>query len=416
MAEVSLLPQNATPWLTAQELTDAKRWLAVDPDYIRRQKDPLLCEVSILPLLAWERSVDLWVDEWPEAKRRDVVDRWHQYERLKGTPAAIRRFVALVDGTVEGIIRPPQGVYPGADLTDDEQAGYYSQLSQVRVHRFYGAGIEAPGFYAGADFYDEDYFDGDAAYDGYRKHAVLVAPDGTSTDLTVDWTTSVDATGLATEIERVFLPADPEAGFFAGVDCYDEDFFDAVGTGPRWIEIATGGIRYRHSYDRLQLGYEVPRGLRIAAEPQAVIEPGKVDTCGVFADDDCFDGYWMPDDGWQSIYDRYWVHNPLATTPDLEPGGSYYDDAWFGWMPFTALARVSIPQKQFAIGAEEFFDDGFFLPPGLEGFEQACEAAYVSKSARDTIYLQPATYRWPRLSDGLRLDGTWHLGEMIKDK
>jgi P2-related tail formation protein len=72
---VSLLPaSSSTPWETANELTDAARWAAIDPMVITRTKDALLCEPQFLALLGWERSVDLWFDDWPEEKQRYVVD------------------------------------------------------------------------------------------------------------------------------------------------------------------------------------------------------------------------------------------------------------------------------------------------------------------------------------------------------
>lgn len=417
MAEASpLLPSNQTPFLAAEDLTDAAALAALDPAIIRRSKDPLLCAPGIVPLLAWERSVDLWYDDWSEAKKRDVVDRWYDHERLKGTPAGIRAFQRLVDAKVTALVLPPVGLYGIAEYSEAERAQYLARLDQVRVHRYYPVDLDADGFFAGESFLGEDFYDSEPAFFGYRKRAFLHSG-GIVTDLTVDWQETVDVEGRSVHLERVILPGRLDAGLYADCDHYGADFFDADGLGERIIEIANPAT-YRSDYGRLQFGYVVPRNRRVAVEPQTVTEIGPPDPAGTFAEADFYaDGsFLMPDTGWTQVYDRYYLHTPDASIELIETGGCYYGEARYGIAPYTAEVTTRKLGKQLEYGADEFFGVGYYLPPELEDWRRIIDAAALSGSGRDTLYVQTATYRWPLLSDGLPLDGSWPLDEMIEDR
>lgn len=82
-----LLPSNSTSYERAQSETSA-RLLDVDTDVIRRARDPLHCPIELLPMLAWERSVDRW-DGLSEAERRAEIAGSFDRHARKGTPAAI---------------------------------------------------------------------------------------------------------------------------------------------------------------------------------------------------------------------------------------------------------------------------------------------------------------------------------------
>ena len=53
--------------------------------------DPYRCPAELLPWLAWAVSVDQWVDSWPEAVKRKVIDESIEVHRYKGTPHAVMR-------------------------------------------------------------------------------------------------------------------------------------------------------------------------------------------------------------------------------------------------------------------------------------------------------------------------------------
>lgn len=70
------------------------------PVPIRQIMDPATTPAAFLPFLAAHRSVDLWFDDWPEARKRRMVDEAVKLAALKGTRAAAAAFLDFVDATI----------------------------------------------------------------------------------------------------------------------------------------------------------------------------------------------------------------------------------------------------------------------------------------------------------------------------
>lgn len=412
----SLLPPNTTRFERVVEQVSGERWDALDVDVIRRAKDPLTCPEHLLNFLAFERSVDVWDEAWPVEKKRQVIADAPEDHRRKGTEDGLDRYVRHAGGELLAVVAPPQGLYAVEGWTEAERAAYLAQLDQVRIHRFYPVDLEPDGLLAGDGFYGEDFYNTEPAWHGYRKHAVYRRADGSETDLDVLRQQVVAADGLSTEIETILLPGETDAGLYAGVDFLGEDFYDVNRLGDRLIEVETPGA-YAYSYGRLRFGVVFPKGAVVGVEPELVFELRANDDCGTFCGDDFYgDGFWMPDESWQQVYERYYINNPAATAASAQAGGCYYDDAWWGWAPHTAQATIALIDRQPEFGADEFFDVGFFLPPETERFGRMLDAVASSQRLSDRILVQSATHRWPRLGDRLPLDGSWTLGEMIRER
>ncbi len=88
-----LLPSNATPFLKALSLSQT-RILNVDMDVIRRSVLANISPAALLPWLAWDRSVDEYVDSWPESTKRAAVAGSFGYHKIKGTPGALKAALA----------------------------------------------------------------------------------------------------------------------------------------------------------------------------------------------------------------------------------------------------------------------------------------------------------------------------------
>lgn len=85
------LPPNAT--LVERNIAKTGAAIADIPIPIRDISDAKTCPANVLPFLAWERSVDRWDPEWPEATKRAVIDAAFFVHERKGTVGAIRRAV-----------------------------------------------------------------------------------------------------------------------------------------------------------------------------------------------------------------------------------------------------------------------------------------------------------------------------------
>jgi P2-related tail formation protein len=105
MAEVApLLPSNTGPYEDAL----AAGMSDVLPIPYEQLLDPYQCPESMLVWLAAQHSVDLWFDEWPVERKREVIAQHAgrsvlfdgELAELKTTRAAAERYLALVDAQI----------------------------------------------------------------------------------------------------------------------------------------------------------------------------------------------------------------------------------------------------------------------------------------------------------------------------
>lgn len=93
---MSLLPPNSTALERAFEAVIAKRIDGI-PVPIRSLLKSAECPEPLLAWLAWEESVDLWDDAWPEATKRAVIAASYNVHLHKGTVGAVRRALAALN-------------------------------------------------------------------------------------------------------------------------------------------------------------------------------------------------------------------------------------------------------------------------------------------------------------------------------
>ncbi|UWQ00856.1 phage tail protein I [Aliiroseovarius crassostreae] len=88
----SILPPNRT---SAEEAMERAIW-ATKPDLspIPTLMSPDNCPVKYLDWLAWSLSVDEWQQDWPEARKRDVLRMSLVIHRRKGTIGAVKLALA----------------------------------------------------------------------------------------------------------------------------------------------------------------------------------------------------------------------------------------------------------------------------------------------------------------------------------
>ncbi|MGE4526831.1 MAG: phage tail protein I [Rhodospirillaceae bacterium] len=107
---MSLLPANATAFEIALE--HALALITEIPNPIDTLWDPWRCPAKFLPWLAWQYSVDYWREDWPEAVKRQVIDKAYGVHRIKGTLPAVRDAIAGL-GITADVVRwfetAPQG-------------------------------------------------------------------------------------------------------------------------------------------------------------------------------------------------------------------------------------------------------------------------------------------------------------------
>jgi len=91
------LPNNATKFEKSL-IRDLSLWIETN---IRDVVDPDRCPVEFLPFLAVHESVDLWYNDWTEARKRQMIkDCKSGLAESKGTRDAAQRFLSYVDTQV----------------------------------------------------------------------------------------------------------------------------------------------------------------------------------------------------------------------------------------------------------------------------------------------------------------------------
>lgn len=145
----TLLPANATPFEKAIEQGSAERWDVLDIDIVRRSKDPWTCPAHLLPYLAHEWSVDIWNDDWPEARKRQAIDASIRLHRLKGTEEGLRQAIALAGGELTKVIAPPAKTFLSPNTTPEQREAFLSRYPQLRIYPRRSRGL-ARGLYPGS--------------------------------------------------------------------------------------------------------------------------------------------------------------------------------------------------------------------------------------------------------------------------
>ena len=88
MSNQGLLPSSATEQEVA--LSEATARISQVPILVRESCDPFACPASLLPWLAWAKSVDDWDDSWTETQKRNAIASSYGLHRKKGTVWAVK--------------------------------------------------------------------------------------------------------------------------------------------------------------------------------------------------------------------------------------------------------------------------------------------------------------------------------------
>lgn len=133
MTEVrSLLPPNASPVMRAlsEVFTEASTLPAMD---LAGMWDPRRCPAGRLPSLAADLGVQLWKPEWPETKKRRVIARSIALMRRRGTVPAFAESLSFVGAELVQFRAPPQRAIVKRHPTLDEREAWARQFPLLTV-------------------------------------------------------------------------------------------------------------------------------------------------------------------------------------------------------------------------------------------------------------------------------------------
>jgi len=145
---VSLQPQNATPLMRAVSLANADR-RPIAPADLSTLWDPMAAPASVLPYLAAAHGVSVWRSDWTDAKKRQVIAASIQLKRQRGTAPCFEGHLAFLDAELVQLIAPPQRAVVRDAMTPEERRRWLEQFPELRVYHYRNrsrqVGVAAPG-------------------------------------------------------------------------------------------------------------------------------------------------------------------------------------------------------------------------------------------------------------------------------
>ena len=370
----SLLPTNRTAWENALSLTSAEH-RDIDADAIRRAFDPWTCPEGLLPWLAYQFSVDFWIDTWSVSKKRQVIARSVELQFKKGTLAGIEEFIALADAKLLGVTVAPAKVFSGPSLTREQREAWLSRMPQLRVWTIAEPGTAGlklfSGGYSHPSFVDGRFNQPSDALTRLRRRARYVV-DGIETDSTVEENGTTFRVRIKSQSRtKVFSDRVAPGHYFQPSDAAQR----LVTIGPR---ITTPGWRS-------PVG---PSLETVSAEPELIVETG-TDRRQVFSGKPTRKRWFQPSQAFRHVFYRYAVFD--GSTVTRRTPVQFNGVGRFGFPPHAALLRLSVPGFRSAYAARDgVFVPGsrFWVPHDRARTEQVRRAIRVSMRLSDRILLQ----------------------------
>jgi phage tail P2-like protein len=405
----TILRAETTPFERAIETTSGERWVALDDDIIRRSRNPWDCPEHLLSFLAFERSVDIWNEDWLAEKKRSVIDSAPQDHHFKTTEEGHRRYIEIADGELVETLTPPGGFFAAPDLSKEQWDGWISLMPRLRITLGHSQGewLAPAGCFADVCAVDVDapgINDGPALYG--RRALLRRTADAEDEPLRVVTVTSARTLRNATEFERVVIPGSCSFGLAADDGAAGNDFADAAETQPQVFSYRVDSTYVREqselSLTSVPIGYD-PLDVRFYRESDIGNGRGQF-----FASmDAAHTGFAGANDGSALLADVLYLHEPSVAAPIVDA------------MSFANVTRVSFPRKrgEMLIRAEgylpelssfvvetSYVGEDAALAEDLSHVEFVMDAVTASKRFTDQIRVSFETTRPITLGQGRRLD------------
>lgn len=413
-----ILPASATKFEVALLAAELHHEIPVPIADLWR---PGSCPEALLPYLAWALSVDVWQQDWPVEKKRDVVRSSFEMHRLKGTLEGIRRYAALADGEVVRAIVPPARSFLSAGLSLSERLDFMRRLPEIRIlqgaqrsdamHRsfcgsFDGEDISSFDCDAGGAipaFYQEN----EAALFFGRRARLIDSLLDIDIPLVIEQIVDPE-TGLPLPgQERYLIPGSGWGASFFDGGPVEQDYFGEPSTAARVISVSI-----------LTASMTGLDGLKAATEglaPIAII-PERVAVEGLALDgvycNSIMDGWhFVSDLADQYLYDSIRLHD---RDRDIIGGAatSFMNDDRFGIAPHTAELLVSIRDKR-PVDAVDDFVGGFFVETPPTAMHRVLDAIEVATAAHETVLVDTEVDRVPVIGGDIFI-GHFRLGLPVR--
>ncbi|SFD76648.1 phage tail protein, P2 protein I family [Bosea sp. CRIB-10] len=402
MAESSQLPDNARRFWRSISEAVAEWW---DPPValLDTLDDAWRIPARLLPYLAAGRSVDVWKDGWTESKKRWVIDRWISLSRRRGVETTFAAMLEIMDARLVEFLAPPQGLFPRQPWTDAERRAWREQFPELRVYPRRNRHTTPRALLV----VGEPWFGGRSilrssiapAYGGQRATIVI---DGVERPVPIrvdvgagEFVRGLFQVMLPTTALRLTLPA------ILGKACV-----------PRASTAASRSYRYGDAASRADL---LLPGQPISIEPERIAAAHTLP--GGFAPGSTLPMILRASRAGEHVYSSIRIYDPAkgAVFRPTKPGGWILGRSKLRQAAFTLRLTVDASRKHrggFVIGRS--------LPMAARGFDDSklqdvFAAARAAKLGRDRVLVRTSLHRPVTAGDGIPLDGSHRLGDLITD-
>lgn len=373
--EDHILPMSETPFNKALAALSTRLESINAPT--RQVWDPWTCPQHFLKALAHALSVDLWVDSWPDTRKRSIIANAIKMHRRKGTLWGARTYLTYVDCRLIEAITPPQKVFSGPQLTREEREAWLSRLPQLRTWRIREKGLAGFGTFFGsslaARFMERQWLIPTTAMERLRRRARWVV-NGVETDTRV----TTDGT-----IFRLHIRGLNRLGVFSQTIAHNRRYFVPSTARQRLVTISPEA--------RLPWRSPVTPHLdAVTSEPERVVVRGSKDR-GVFSWGHVRDGYFRPSTAPYRIFWRFAVND--GSSVHRRPAVQFMGVGRYGWPAHTAVLRCSMPGRRRPWEAGEGVAEPgtrFWIRHSNERIMNARRALMSSKRVSDRLLIRYA--------------------------
>lgn len=385
---ITLLPPNASSFERAVDTAGAAR-LALPSSLAGASWNPDTCPAALLGYLAYQLSLDLWDDSWPETKKRQLCRDALRLHRLKTTLAGIRAHVAIADADLVKVVRPPSKLFATAGMTADQRESWLQSLRQIRLYPYDLRPIGSRRLFLSTSRRTSWFV---RAYPRPSRGIELSSTRATLWDGGAEQ--EIGITYPAAGSMRLVIPRVTPRPFL-GHATYLGRLFATTSEG------AKGVVTLDVSGDIA--GWAVAAGLNpVSVEPTRVASPRVAPAArGFFGNRR---GRWtLATAAPRLVYDRVCLADP--TRIGARRGGRVFmGHARLGYRPYRAELLVRVPMRRNPWRAARFAGSGFLAGADTSAVTRALRAVSVSKAARDTILVDTALHRDVSFGDGLQFD------------
>jgi len=422
----SILPNNSTAF--EKNLEQAANFPNLPIHELSNLVNPWKIDARYLPWLAYRFAIEIWQEGWSEEKKRSVIVRALELQRIKGTERGLREYVKLVDAQVKQIIVPPQRFWISKGLTPQEIDAWHETMPQIRIYH-----VNRRMSAKGSSFFKHSFLKASFACPKigralYGRHAILW-DGGQETALNMIELHQTNRRGQVVQSERVSISGMAGKSACSGRPL-GTGFYKAAIKSPQIItwNADISYLRPQAHFSTTTLSPSL-RPLDVRAKRQSEIWQDKYSAVSTHSRprtsrDRLLMGrffnnsFLMPNRAGNKLYDCLVLHDRARAAPKRQ-GLSFLNVNRLGMRPFRAEALIDLTLKRHP--RTSFTGTGILgyhvlVPDDAKKRNGVARAVVLSKAVRDEVFVSYQTSRFINFADQPSFDGKLKFNSRMNNR